>query len=125
MRTKRVSKALAGLTFVLFAALAQGQPTAPTSGAATAITGSVAPLAADTHSPALRPSQERLHKSHHDIARVPAAIVATPVAYPAAQGPTTLRSEGSGALKGWVLLLMGAFLIITIFQRRYQALSDI
>ena len=125
MRTKRVVKALAGLAFTAVASLAQAQPAGAESGSTVATAVNVAPLAADTHSPALRTSQERLHKSHHDIARVPAAIMATPVAYPAAPGPTALRSEGNGELKGWVLVLMGAFLIITIFQRRYQALSDI
>ena len=52
-------------------------------------------------------------------------MAATPVAYPAAPASAGLRGENNGAMKGWVLLLMGAFLICTIFQRRYQALSDI
>ena len=62
---------------------------------------------------------------HRETTRVPAAMAATPVAYPAAPASAGLRGENNGAMKGWVLLLMGAFLICTIFQRRYQALSDI
>jgi hypothetical protein len=52
------------------------------------------------------------------------ARMSTPVAFPLVQ---TASPAGNGrtSLKGWVLLLMGAFLIISVSQRRYQALSDL
>lgn len=51
------------------------------------------------------------------------ARMSAPIAYPLAEaaGPGgSARTE----IKGWVLLLMGAFLIFSISQRRYQALSE-
>jgi len=125
MKTKRVGKALAGLAFVFATSLSQAQPGGATPELAATSAASVATHETDAHGVALRPSQERIRKGHRDIARVPGAIVTTPVAYPAAPAPAMLRGEHNGELKGWVLLLMGAFLIATIFQRRYQAISDI
>jgi len=68
---------------------------------------------------------EHAVKIRHDSGRNVEANPATPVVYPVAQGSTVAGREHDGRLNGWVLLLMGAFLIVTISQRRYQALSDI
>ena len=73
---------------------------------------------------ALRSATDHALKSHPGT-RVPAAIVARPAVFPAAQVAATPEGGRSSPLKGWVLLLMGGFLIATISQRRYQALSDI
>lgn len=99
-------KALLAMTVFLAASLAQAQP------------------AIDKPGTAHRPATEHVLKSHPAV-RVPAAIVATPAVFPAAQAAIMPVGERNGPLKGWVLLLMGGFLIATISQRRYQALSDI
>jgi hypothetical protein len=125
MNTKRVGEALAGVALVLVASLAHAQSAGTVSGPVVAATMSMSAL--DTgRSTAMRTSPEHALKGHHDATHVPAAILTTPIIYPAGQqAATILGAERNGELKGWVLLLMGAFLIATVFQRRYQALSDI
>ena len=94
-------------------------------GPAVSPTLKVAELDAPGHGVRLRTTPERAVKGGHDATRVSASIVSTPILYPAGQAAAVLGTERNGELKGWVLLLMGAFLIATIFQRRYQALSDV
>lgn len=106
MTRQSSGKALLATMVLLAASLAQAQPTVDKPGTA--------------HHPAAEHALK-----NHPVARVPAAIVATPAVYPT--GPAALMPVGerNGPIKGWVLLLMGGFLIGTISQRRYQALSDI
>lgn len=106
MNKQRGGKALLAMTVVLAASLAHAQP------------------AVDKPGTAHRAVTEHVLKSH-PVAHVPAAIVATPAVFPAAHAAVMPVGERNGPIKGWVLLLMGGFLIATISQRRYQALSDI
>ena len=124
MRTIRVGKALAGLALFLAATLSHAQSEDAATGPAASEPAGMDASDGVARNLARRAAAEHALKNHRDGTRVSAAIVATPVNYPVAQALAAPGVERNGALKGWVLLLMGAFLIATISQRRYQALSD-
>lgn len=113
MIDQRGGKALLAMALIVGASLAQAQPALEKTAAALA-----------PH----RPATELVLKGHSG-ARVPATIAATmaatPAVFPAAQAAVMPVGRHGSPLKGWVLLLMGGFLIATISQRRYQALSDV
>ena len=109
MIDQRGGKALLAMALIVAASLAQAQP---------ALEKTDAGLAPQ------RPATELVLKGHA-VARVPATIMATPAIFPTAQAAVMPVGGHGSPLKGWVLLLMGGFLIATISQRRYQALSDV
>jgi len=112
----RGSKALTGLVVLLAATLSQAQSSVDAS--------TLASTDGSQRAGVYRAGVVADHGIKSRLTRIQAAIT-TPVIYPTAQPGVAATASHGGGLKGWVLLLMGAFLIVTISQRRYQALSDI
>jgi hypothetical protein len=126
MKYLRGRKALIGLAVLLVSSLSQAQSPAVNAQSGPQASLTLAAVDSSMYSGTRRAGTIVDHglKVHHDVNRVQAALT-TPVLYPTAQGGVVPNGGRGGELKGWVLLLMGTFLIITISQRRYQALSDI
>jgi len=124
MRTTRIGKALAESALILAVMLAYAQSSGAAGTAAANATVAVE-LDRTNRDAAHEVTMEHAMARRHTIAHVPAAILTTAAAYPTARAVDAPGRGGNGALKGWVLLLLGTFLIVTISQRRYQTLSDL
>ena len=115
---------ITGLVVVLactFWSGAQAQDPSPNASTAVATVASADDVLYGRSRTLASVSSRRNSDFHPDGARVQVSMGVTG-GVPLAQAAAT---EGSRSyLSGWALLLMGAFLIVTTCQRRYQAFSD-